>query len=435
LPHSGGVSRIRVFEWLTSVWAIIAAFVLGGLMGLYAPGAAPFFARIGDVYVTFLIMCVPPILVTALSTSIARLLIDPQAGIHLGRTALGLLASMVVAAGLGVAGMMIFGSGSNLSAEAQLILGNMLQAVGPVANTSSSWGEVLMDLVPANMVAALAEGNYPQILFMSVLFGLLLGLVRLPASDRMLELLELVYQLFQQAIRWSTYILPIAVVGIIAGQVAQVGAELVVALGRLVIAQLAVLVGAGVLGLIVMKGMMKISWHELWQAMRRPVMFGFATQSSMAAIPLLMEALEQLRLPRSKIQLIVPLCVLIGRHAFVMYGAMSLIFAMQLYQLPVNAAAAANIVFGSAFIAAATAGMPAVPFLTALTIVARPIGVPLEAVIPILLAVLPMVDPLGTAAAVQAQGAICSLIIGTRESAARVPGRDAPASAPTASTS
>ncbi|HEY8418209.1 MAG TPA: cation:dicarboxylase symporter family transporter [Limnochordales bacterium] len=424
--------RIRVFEWLTSVWAVIAAFVLGALIGVYAPGAAPFFARIGDVYVTFLIMCVPPVLVTALSTSIARILTDPQAGKHLGRTALGLLASMVVAAGLGVAGIVIFGSGSNLSAEAQLILGNMLKETGTAVGTSSSWGEVLMGLVPQNLLAALAEGNYPQILFMSVLFGLLLGFVRLPATERMLELLELVYQLFQQAIMWSTYVLPFAVVGIIAGQVAQAGAELVVALGRLVLAQLAVLVGAGVLGATVMRGTMKLSWQEQWQAMRRPLTFGFATQSSMAAMPLLMEALEELRLPRSRIQLVVPLCVLVGRHAFVMYGAMALAFAMQLYHLPVTAAAAANIVFGSAFIAAATAGMPAVPFLTALTIVARPVGVPLEAVIPMLLAVLPIVDPLGTAAAVQVQGAISSLIIGPRKSAVQAPGRDAPASAPTA---
>lgn len=426
---------IRRLEWLTSIWTILAAFVLGGVLGLALPEVALQVARIGDLYVTFLIMCVPPIMLTALSSSLARLLNDQAAAAHMRRIVSGLLLSMLVVASVSAIGILAFKPGVGLSTEARLVIGTHLEeAESPTVGGATGWGQLLMGLVPQNMFAAVAEGNYPQILFISVLLGLLMGFVRGPATDRMLELTELVFQLFQQAIMWSTYVLPFAVVGIVAGQVASVGPQLMVAMAKMLLACIVISLTLAVVGVVVLVRATGTPWRELWPALKKPLTFALATSNSMATMPVLMDALEELRLPRSMINLVVPLCILIGRHAFVVYGVQVLLFTVQLYDLPLTLGAVAAIIVGAVFVSVATAGMPAVPFLTALTIVAAPLGIPMEAVIPIQLAILPLYDPIGTFAAVQVQATTATMIIGRpQETAATSRGPGAQTATPAAS--
>ncbi len=368
-------------------------------------------------------MCVPPIMLTALSTSVAKLINNPAAARYFRRMVVVFLIGMVAAAAVGVAGMVIARPGAGLSQQAQLLIGNMLRDAHTVGSSGATWAEVLFGLIPQNMFAAIAEGNYPQILFISLLLGLLLGVVRLPATERMLELAELVFELFQQAIMWSTYFLPVAVIGIVAGQVATAGVDLLLALGRLLAACFVVAFFIWLVSSVLLAKATGVSWREQERIMRRPLAFAFATANSMATMPILMETLEQLRLPRQLVNIVLPLGVLLARYAFVNYGAMALVFAMQLYGLPVTPGALAAIIAGSAFVGAATTGMPAVPFMTALTIVSVPLGIPLEAVIPIFLAILPIFDPFGTAAAVQLQAATTAIIVGQeREMALGAPG-------------
>lgn len=407
-----GVSAIGRLEWLRSIWSILTAFALGALIGLYFPAWAPPAARIGQLYVTFLIMCVPPIMLTALSSSLARLLTNDSAGAHLRRIAGVFLTSMAIVASVAAAGMLLARPGGGLSEDAQLVIGHVLRNAESAAVGGGSWGEVLLSLVPRNMFAAIAEGNYPQILFVSVLLGLLLGFVRMPATERLLDLAELVLQLFQQAIAWSTYLLPLAVLGIVAGQVAQVGLGLLLALAKLLVTVLVVAVVLWCAAAFVVSKAAGVTWREQWQAMRRPLTFGFATADSMATMPLLMEALEEMKLPRPLVKLVVPLCVLIGRHGPILYGVIVLVFTMQLYGFPVTPTAMAAVIGGAVFASVVTAGMPAIPFLTALTVVAAPMGLPLEAVIPIFLAIMPVFDPPATVAVVQIQAAAAIMAIG-----------------------
>lgn len=404
----------------------MAAFVLGTLIGLYLPGWAPVLSRVGGLYVTFLVMCVPPIMLTALSSSLARLLTNQAAATHLRRIATVFLITMLVVGAVGAVGMLLVKPGEGLSEEARAVIGRVLKEADSAGSVGSAvggtgsgrgtgWGEVLLSLIPQNMFAAVAEGNYPQILFISVLLGLLLGFVRVPATEQLIELAELVFEMFQQAIMWSTYVLPVAVLGIVAGQVAQAGLELLFALAKLLGTVLAVGAVLAIAGTAVVSMVLGVSWRRQWQSLRRPLTFALATSSSMATMPLLMEALEELNLPRRLVNLVVPLCVLIARHGFVKVGAMFLVFTMQMYDLPITPTAFVTIVGGAVFASVVTAGMPVIPFLTALTVVATPMGLPLEAVIPLFLAILPIFDPFGTAFMVQVQAATTALVIGAPE--------------------
>lgn len=410
---------MRKLEWLKSVWAIVFAMVLGVVVGLYAPSWARVLSNIGSMYISFLIMCVPPIMLTAVSSSLARLVKNESAGRHIRRMLAVFVTFMAVVSTVTVVSMLIVSPGGTLSPEAHVAIGQMIGDVQPAtAREGGGWADLFLGIVPQNMFAAMVESNYPQILFISILFGLLLGFAKLPAAEDLVDLADLGFKMFQQAISWSTYVLPFAILGIVAGQVARTGFEIVFALIKLLAVGLSISVVAVVVALLLISRVLGVPRRDVWATLRGPIIMGFGTTNSMAVMPMLMDALEQrFALPRQLVSLVVPLSVLIARNANVMYGGMMLMFAAQLYGIHLTAANVVVIIFATIIGTVVGAGMPTIPFLTALTVVAHPMGFPIEAIIPTFVAILPVLDPFGTAAGVTLHAAAATVIIGTSEAA------------------
>lgn len=404
----------RFFQWLKSVWAIVAATILGVVIGLVVPAWSEPLANIGRVYMSFLIMCVPPIMLAAISSSLSRLVTNESAGRQIKRMLAVFLTFMFATGTITVAAMFIVAPGSSLSPETHTALGLMLRQVERAAAAAGgTWADLFMNLVPENMFAAMVESNYPQLLFISILLGLLLGFVRTPGTQELVSMADVGFKMFLQAISWSTYALPFAIVGIVAGQVARTGFEMVFALIKLLAVGVAIALFAIAVALLLISRVLKEPLPRVWVTLRRPVMMGFGTQNSIAVMPLLMDALVQgFTLPRPLVNLVVPLSVLLARNGNVLYAGMMLMFAAQLYGVELTAANAAVLVLATVLGTFVGSGMPTIPFLTTLTIVAQPMGFPVEPIIPIFLAILPVLDPFGTAAGVTLHAAAASVIIG-----------------------
>lgn len=403
------------FEWLKSVWTVLAAMALGITIGIVRPQWGAPMARLGGLYVTFLIMCVAPIILAALSTSLARFLLAKSGEVQLRRMVAVFALSMVMTSLLVVVIMVVGQPGSSLAGEAQMVLGRVLAEAepGPGAAAGGGWADVLLTIIPVSIVAAIAENNFPQLFFVSVLIGLLMGTVRVPATERLLELLDLVSQLFNQAIQWSTYVLPIAVMGILAGEVAVLGTELLLALGRLVI--LVAIASLLLMGIStwVISSVLRISPAEQFRKLRRVLVFAFGTSNSVASMPLIMEDLHHgFGLPWPVVNIVVPLGVLVARYGSIMLGAVALPFAAQLYQIPLNIGQLGLLVLVLAVWAGIMAGVPAAPLLMTTILIGAPFGIPMQAIIPIMLALIPILDPMWTVATVHLISAATVLIVG-----------------------
>jgi len=421
---------MRRLEWLKSVWAIVAAMVLGVLIGLYRPAWAQSLALIGNAYVTFLVMCVPPIMLTAVSSSVSRLVRSASAGRQIRRMALVFAAFMLTTSFVTVMTMLVVAPGSTLPPQTQAALGHLIRRAEAAA-AGGSWADLFLNVVPHNVLAALVENNYPQILFVSILLGLLLGFTRAAAAQELVAMAEAGFKMFQMAISWSTYVLPFAIVGIMAGQVARTGFEIVLALIKLLAVGLALAVGAIVVALLLIARVQRRPVGSVWTALRRPIMMGFGTTNSMAVMPLLMDSLEKaFALPQQLVSLVVPLSVLIARNANVLYAGMMLMFAAQLYDVDLSPGRVAVMIVATVIGTVAGSGMPTIPFLTTLTVVSYPMGFPIEAVIPVFVSILPVLDPFGTAAGVTLHAAAASTIIGKPPAAQTAPAQEtAPAGA------
>src|SRR5690606_15775851 len=128
----------------------------------------------------------------------------------------------------------------------------------------------------------------PQILFVSLLLGLLLGLSKQPGKNELVEMAEAGFKMFQRAVAWSNYALPFAVVGIVAGQVARTGFEIVFAVVKLLLVGIGLSLAAVLMALLVVSRVLHRPLAHVWASLRGPMMMGFGTTNSLAAMPMLM---------------------------------------------------------------------------------------------------------------------------------------------------
>ncbi|MGE3536493.1 MAG: dicarboxylate/amino acid:cation symporter [Candidatus Tectimicrobiota bacterium] len=390
---------------------ILLSIVLGVFLGVYEKGLAQALAPLGELYLFFIQMTVYPILVSAIVSGLARLIQAHSAGGNLLRMALIFMVCMLTVGIFGLATGLLGEPGLSLDEQARHVLGKIInQSERNVLEISLSdpsgdqmerqidlWGFLRM-LVPPNIFQSLYLGRALQIVFFSIIFGIALGNIRSSASDLIINLLLSALEACQQLIAWSLYGLPFALVCLIATQVASVGVELFAAMLKFTL--LFWLVG-GVLFLVStvliwLRSGIRNPLHVL-RALCDPIMISFATRSSFAALPASINAMqEDLGFERETVSLMLPLGITISRYGNIVYFALASLFVIQLYGQPLSASALVIVVLGSVFAGMATAGSSGILTLGMISIVLTPLGLPVEAVLIVMIAVDAVIDPMRT---------------------------------------
>lgn len=117
-------------QWLRSPWTILASAGLGLYVGTAHPAIAVFTAPIGDLYLSLLKMCVFPILLSAITASIGRLMGSADAKRHVRRIALVFPLGLLLASASAALVAAITGPGKNLSQTVLSTLGIFVNQSG-----------------------------------------------------------------------------------------------------------------------------------------------------------------------------------------------------------------------------------------------------------------------------------------------------------------
>ncbi len=405
---------------------ILLAIVVGVGLGILAKDVAKTLAPIGDLYLFFIQMTVYPILVSAIVSGLARLIKARSAGGNLLRMTVVFIACMLIVSVCGLLTGLVGEPGGDLDEQARQVLGQLInQSDGNVLEVSLSapaddpvhrqvdFWDFLRMLVPPNIFQALNLGLALQIVFFSIIFGIALGNIRSEASDLLINFLLSVLEAFQQLIAWSLYGLPFALVCLIATQVASVGVEIFSAMLKFTV--LFWIVGAVLFVVstlvIWLRSGLRNPLRVLW-SLCDPIMISFATRSSFAALPASISAMQNdLYFERESVSLMLPLGITIGRYGNIIYFALASLFVVQLYNQPLSAAELAIIVIGSVFAGMATAGSSGILTLAMIGIILTPLGLPVEAVLIIMMAVDAVIDPMRTFLIVYMNIAATALIV------------------------
>lgn len=410
----------RFVEWLKSVWTILGSIAAGVILGLYQPELSLKLVPYGDLYLSFLKMCVIPIMVTAIVSSVGRLLMFPSAAKILSRMIIVFISGLFIVSTLGIAVGMLAEPGGGISASSRAVLGTVLQhnesAVSSVSGDIENDGGGLMDfifnLIPDNIFVALGQGDSLQILFFSVVMGAALGLLSARSGDhQFIAMIDLLFKVFQKVIYWSMYMLPFGLLFIMAGQIAGTGPGLMLAMfkftGLIHIIALIMMIASGMT--IAVK--LKLSFIESLRSLKESLTIAFGTQNSIATMPSVLDALRsRFKLDADSVNLVVPLGIVICRYSMVMIYSLGLIFIAQLYGVSLGLQELLIIWVGSVLTSIAGAGTPGIVAISMISLVAVPLQLPYSTGVILLMAVNSLINPIITASNIHINCAAAVLI-------------------------
>lgn len=192
----------------------------------------------------------------------------------------------------------------------------------------------------------------------AVLFGIALAL--LPENKRapLVNLLQALADAIFQLVRILMYLAPLAAGSAMAYTVGRMGPSALLPLVKLVITCYVALIAFCLLVLLPALILFRIPLKRFAAAVGEPVAIGFATSTSEAALPLAMERMEELGVPRWIVTFVIPLGYSFNMCGSSVYLSLAAVFAAQ--------AAALHLTFGEhvemlAVLVLASKGMAGVP--------------------------------------------------------------------------
>ena len=212
-------------------------------------------------------------------------------------------------------------------AEAAALLAKVREAPDPPAKPQTL-GDIVQHLAPASIVTAMVEGDVLQIVVWSVLFALgatMLGERATPMLRGLEALAEIMFKFTEIIMKFA----PIGVGAAMAYTVSEKGLGVLSNLGQLI----ATLYAALAFFVIVVFGsvilLFRVPLRDFLIAVRRPATIAFATTSSESALPLAMENMERLGVPRRVVGFVLPTGYSFNLDGTTLYLAMASIFVAQ----------------------------------------------------------------------------------------------------------
>lgn len=300
---------------------VVGGLVLGVLLGLFWPEAAPAVKIVGDLFVRLIKMLVVPVVLVTIAAGIASLG-DPRRLGPIGGRTVGLFALttlLAVSIGMAVGLLVRPGEGIALAGVAPHLLG---PPVSPA--------DQLLGIVPANIVEALAKGDMLAIIFTAILLGVGSVVAGEPGKP-VVALLQGLAAVLLHVVRIVMEVTPFGVFALIANAVASGGAAVFVNVGWLA---LCVLLASLFQMLVVHAGLIRIVARlpvaRFYRGIVDALAVAFSTASSSATLPVALRvAQDNLGIARPVASTVLPLGAAIGKDGTAMYVGLLGQFALQ----------------------------------------------------------------------------------------------------------
>ncbi len=283
---------------------VLVAIVAGALVGYFWPWLGTELRPLGDGFIKLVKMIIAPVIFLTVVLGIAGMNEMRAVGRVAAKAFVYFLffSTLALIVGLIVANLVRPGDGMNIDPAT---LNSTAIATYSERAHDASVTAFLLDIIPTTMVSALTEGSILQALFVAILFGVAIALVGKPAAP-LVDILERLARVVFRIVAILMRAAPIGAFGAIAFTIGAYGVGTLVNLGVLVatfyltslIFVLVVLGSAGALcGFSILK---------LIRYLKAELLLVLGTSSSEAALPALIEKMEQAGCARPVVGLVVP---------------------------------------------------------------------------------------------------------------------------------
>lgn len=310
--------------------AIAAGIVIGHLSPSFSTQLKPF----GDGFIKLIKMMIAPIIFCTIVTGIASMQDTKKIG-RVGIKALvyfEVVTTIALIIGLVVINLLQPGSGMNVDANT---LNAKEAAVYISQGKSQTPADFLLNIIPENIVNAIANNNLLQVLFFSVLIGFALSKIK----EKALPLLNVIQSLEDALfgiIKMIMKLAPIGAFGAMAFTIGKYGVGSLSSLGGLM---LSFYITCLIFILIVLGGILKFTGFNIFKLLRHikeELLIVLGTSSSEAALPSLIGKLERAGCSEPVTGLVIPTGYSFNLDGTSIYLTMAAVFLAQATNTPLD---------------------------------------------------------------------------------------------------
>ncbi len=358
------------------------------------------FHIVGTMFITALKMLVVPLVLFSLISGVLGIGDIGQLGkVGAKSFALYLLTTAIaIAVGITIAVLSGVGEGAHLATAATF-----------TAREAPPLSQVLIDIVPSNIIDAMAEGKMLQIIF----FAILLGISILMTGEKARPLvggIEIMNEVMMNMVNIIMAVAPYAVFALIAKAIATLGLDLLVNLaGYVIVLIVALMVHLYGTLMGILKLFTGLSIKMMLKKLRDVQIFAFSTSSSNATIPVTLRTVtERLGVDNSVASFTVPFGATINMDGTAIMQGVATVFIANAYGVDLGLGGYLTVIMMSVLASIGTAGVPGVGLIM-LSMVFTQVGLPVEG-IGLILGVDRLLDMIRTAVNVSGDATVSVIV-------------------------
>jgi Na+/H+-dicarboxylate symporter len=365
----------------------VAGFVLGlALAGSSSPAVSTLLAvvaPVGTIFINLIRMTVIPLVASMLVASVGSLASSGA----LGRA--GARAAVIAVVLLAITATATVLIATPVLARIQIDQNAALALRGPATPTSAaaapgspSVGQWFIDLVSPNVVKAAADAAMLPVIVFAVLFGVALAGVTAERRDAVLRVMQGVADAMQRLVGGILELAPFGVFALAVPLASKLGLGAAGAVIAYIALVVALTIGAAIVLLYPLGIVAARMSPPAFIAFCTPAQaVAFASRSSLAALPAMLESAERAQLPPVVAGFILPLAASVFRIGAAVAMPVGVLFLARLYGAALSPAQLASIVFTVVLSSFAVPGVPGgsiiamVPVLAAVNLPIDGIGI------------------------------------------------------------
>lgn len=358
-----------------NMWQQVAlALALGIIVGLIAGPSAGWLSIFGTIFFKLIKMVVAPLIFFALISGITSLTESHHfKGLALKGVAAYLLTSFFAVC-IGVGFGIVFDPGAGVPQPEHMAIPAMAANSEPM-----TLKEFLFHLIPHNIVRAMAEDMYLQIVIFAIFTGIVLNNIRGETTNVKQICHEAGHVIFKM-IEWIVRLAPLAVFGFLAAMIGTTGLDVLVSLTELV----GVVIGACFFQYLFFGLMItvfgRLSPMPFYRKMIPTQLLAFSTSSSKATLTTAMRELQdKMGVSQSSSNFMMPLGACINMDGTAIYLGICAMFFARMYGVHLDFTDYATLMLTATLGSIGAAGIPSGSIIF-MGMVLASVGIPMDGI-------------------------------------------------------
>jgi DAACS family dicarboxylate/amino acid:cation (Na+ or H+) symporter len=338
---------------------------------------------VGQVFLRMLFMIVIPLIFASVTMGVASLGDLGKIG-RIGGKAMGFfLITTGIAATIGLTLMNLLGPGRQLDPDlrAQLLAEYGGEATTRVSNAGVFGVDTFVNIVPRNIVGAMAGNDMLAVIFFSLMFGIALTQIPGQKAQPVMAVLDGTVEVVSKIIDFAMRIAPYGVFGLIFSVVVRFGTDV---LQSLLFYVVTVLIGlvlhlTGVIGTLAVV-VARVPYRTFFRKCRALMVTAFSTSSSNASLPTnIRTAEDEFGVPKEIASFVLPLGATMNMNGTALFEGMTVLFLAQVFGLGLSIGTQIVVVILCIITAVGAAGVPggSIPLMA---MILTTVGIPAEGI-------------------------------------------------------